>query len=478
MGFEKPTPIQEQTLPILLAEESCDFMGLAGTGTGKTAAFGLPILEKIDAKKRVVQSLILCPTRELAMQVSKQINLMAKSKGVRAIPIYGGAGYNEQISGLKNGAQVIVGTPGRVIDHIKKGTLKLNALKVVVLDEADEMISMGFKEELETVLETVDRESCNIWLFSATMGRDVQRVADRYLKKPKTVKLDRKEMLSKKLDQVYYTTKEANKAQILCKLIEAADDFYGLIFCQTKMLVDDLSRHLNERGYKAGTLHGDIDQNSRERMMQSFRDRRVKILVCTDVAARGIDVNDITHVVNFSIPRELDNYVHRIGRTARSDKAGIAISLVTPNTRRLIERIEFKTKSKMRHGKIPSNKDIGTKKVSALLSKFNERKDYTRASELLNEEWLSSISEMKPEEIVGRMLGVFLPEMLNDGPDRVLLGQHSNKDRDSKRSSDRGPRRDGRDGGRRSFRGPSSRSRSGGGGGNRGSSRGPSRARR
>jgi len=466
MGFENPTPIQAQTLPILLGEKRTDFMGLAGTGTGKTVAFGIPMLERIDAKKKSVQALILCPTRELAMQVSKQIDLLGKYKGIRSVPVYGGTGYGDQLYGLRNGGQIVVGTPGRVMDHTKKGSLQLDNLQTVILDEADEMISMGFKEELEAILENVSRETCDFWLFSATMSREVQRVADTYLRKPKLVKLDRDEMLSNKLEQKYYITKEGNKAQILCKLIEAADDFYGLIFCQTKALVGDLTRHLNERGYNSAPLHGDIDQSSRERTMQAFRDRRVKILVCTDVAARGIDVEDITHVINYSIPRELDNYVHRIGRTARGGKAGVALSLVTPSTRGLVDRIERMTKSRMILGKIPSGKEIGMKKVSSLLHGFKISGDYKRAIELLNEEWIETISEMKPEEIAGRFLAVFMPEMLKDGPDKVLLGMSAQREgggarRGSRRPSN-GHRGGGGGGGRSSFRRGSSSSPSSG----------------
>lgn len=455
LGYETPSPIQAEAIPLLLSEGRTDFLGLAGTGTGKTAAFGIPMLEKIDAKVRAVQSLILCPTRELAMQVSNQINLLGKFKGVKAIPVYGGASFGDQVYGLKNGGQVVVGTPGRVIEHIQKGTLALGNLKVVILDEADEMVSMGFKDELETILQAVPRETCDIWLFSATMSREVRRVADTYLKNPQMVQLNRKEILSENVEQFFYVTQEGNKPQILCKLIEAAEDFYGLVFCQTKALVGDLTTYLNERGFKTACLHGDIDQSSRERTMQAFRDRRVQILVCTDVAARGLDVKDITHVVNYSIPRELDSYVHRIGRTARSGKSGFAMSLVTPANRRMIERIEFMTKSKMKPGVIPSSRDIGMKKVGALYERFDNQKNFGRVTQMLNEEWMKRIETMNPDEIVARLLGVFMPDMVSEGPDRVVLGVSANSGsgRPSDRSDRNGPGK------------PFNRSGGGGGGG-------------
>lgn len=457
LGYETPSPIQSEAIPALLEEQATDFLGLAGTGTGKTAAFGIPMLERLDAKKKQVQALILCPTRELAMQVSKQITLLGKYKGVRSVPIYGGASFGDQVYGLKNGGQVVVGTPGRVIEHIERGTLVLDNMQVVILDEADEMVSMGFKDELETILQGVPRATANIWLFSATMGREVRRVADTYLRNPKMVQLNRKEMLSENVEQFYYVTQESNKPEILCKLIESAEDFYGLVFCQTKALVGDLTTYLNERGYKSASLHGDIDQSSRERTMQAFRDRKVQILVCTDVAARGIDVQNISHVVNYSIPRELDSYVHRIGRTARSGKSGVAMSLVTPANRRLIERIEQMTKSKMQPGKIPSSKDIGMKKVSALFERFDGQADYARVIDLLSDEWLARIQKMRPEEIVGRLLGVFMPEMNRESPDRILLGatppNEKSRDRDGGDRKRNFQGRRGGGGGRPSFKG-------------------------
>jgi ATP-dependent RNA helicase DeaD len=446
LGYDKPTPVQALALPMLL-EGPTDFLGLAATGTGKTAAFAIPMLERIDPTKRVVQTLILCPTRELAVQVAGQIDLLGKYKNVKALPVYGGASYSDQIHGLKQGAKVVVGTPGRVIDHIERGTLRLDDVTTVILDEADEMISMGFREDIEKVLSSVKKDQNNIWLFSATMSRDVRKVADQFLKDPKLVQINRTEMLPSTIEQLYYMTHESNKPDILCKLIDAAEDFYGLIFCQTKSLVADLTTFLTERGYKVDCLHGDKDQKSRERTMQSFRDRKVKMLVCTDVASRGLDVKDITHVINYSIPRELDSYVHRIGRTARSGKTGFAMSLVTPSHRRLIMQIENMTKSRMKEGTIPTRKDVGTKKTGKVLATFLEQNFHARATEVLDDAWKTAIAAMTPEEITGRFITMMFPDIFNER-DIQKPARTESAPRDSRSGSygggpdRRGPRRD------------------------------------
>jgi ATP-dependent RNA helicase DeaD len=432
MGFENPTPIQAQALPLLLSQTT-DFLGLAATGTGKTVAFGIPLLEKIDTRHRVVQGLILCPTRELALQVSGQIDLLGKHMGVRALPIYGGAPYPEQIRGLRQGATIVVGTPGRIVDHMNRGTLDLSNLEIVVLDEADEMISMGFKEDMEIILSSAQGENTQTWLFSATMGREVSHFADKFLNDPKEVRINRTEIVPDRIDQIYYRAHEEDKPEIICKLIDAADEFYGIIFCQTKALVTDLTQYLSSRGYSVDCLHGDMDQNSRERAMNGFRNRRSTILICTDVASRGLDVKDVTHVINYSLPRELDNYVHRIGRTARSGKTGLAMNLVTPSHRGLIARIERVTKSKMREGRLPTRKEIGKKKVSSLLTKFKEQNSYQRALELLDDSWKSAIQEMSAEEIASRFLTLTFSDLFNDkSSDKPVIVSRSERAEEQK----------------------------------------------
>ncbi len=442
LGFETPTPIQAQTIPILLGEPT-DFLGLAATGTGKTAAFAIPLLERLqnlDSSRKSVKALILCPTRELAIQVAGQLNLLARHLGTKSLPVYGGASYGDQLRGLRDGATIVVGTPGRVVDHIERGTLRLDDLSMVVLDEADEMISMGFKDDLETILGQAPAEAMK-WMFSATMSPDVRHVADEYLSNPQQVQVNRTEMLPENLQQIYYTAREADKPEILCKLIDAADEFYGIIFCQTKSLVMDLTQYLVNRGYRVDCLHGDKDQSARERTMRAFRERKVTMLICTDVASRGIDVKDITHVINYSLPRELDSYVHRIGRTARSGKQGYAMSLVTASHRGLIPRIERMTKSKMVEGKLPTRRELGMKKVSSVLPKLMAQTNFARATELMDQAWKDAIVKMEPQEIVARFLSLTFPEVFQD---REQM-EDSRKDhrpspaRSRNRDSDTGP---------------------------------------
>jgi len=456
MGYTKPSPIQAQALPVLLGPKT-DFIGLAATGTGKTAAFTLPLLEKIDPNKKAVQAIILCPTRELCVQVTGQVNLLGKYMNIRALSIYGGAGYNEQFSGLKRMPAVIVGTPGRVIDHLERGTLELDEVRIVVLDEADEMISMGFREAMETILSEVPREHSLKWMFSATMSPAVRRVADEFLKNPKMVQVNRTEMLSNTVEQIFYVTAEANKPEVLCKLIDEADDFYGIIFCQTKLLVANLTAYLVDRGYKVDCLHGDMSQNAREIAMQAFRDRRKMIMVCTDVASRGLDVKDVTHVINYSLPRELDSYVHRIGRTARSGKTGVAMSLVTKSHFHLLQKIERMTKSKFKEGAIPSRRVIGLKKINQMLAPFSDQPGFTRAIELMDQSWKDAIKDMSAEEVAARFMALLFPYVFNEKPQaKMARNEAARGDRPERDKRHAG----GHHGRKRDFR----RNRGGGGG--------------
>jgi len=447
MGFTTPTAIQAQTLPILLGEPT-DFLGLAATGTGKTAAFAIPMLSRIDPAVKAVQALILCPTRELAVQVSGQISLLGKYMGIKSVAVYGGASYADQIMGLKHGAAVVVGTPGRVVDHLTRGNLKLGKLQVLILDEADEMISMGFKEEMEEILQSVPEGTSNTWLFSATMNPHVSRVAKTYLKSPQQVQANRGEMVPSKVEQLYYSVRESDKPEILCKLIDSAEDFYGLVFCQTKALVTELSHYLHERGYKVDSLHGDKDQTARERTLHAFRERRVSVLICTDVASRGIDVKDITHVVNYSLPRELDNYVHRIGRTARSGKNGIAMNLVTASHRRLIFEIEKLTKTRMTEGRIPTRKEIAAKKITSILPTFENQPFQERARDLLSEEWRLALAEMNPLEVAARFLTMMMPDVINDKAQDTVMASapQEQRPRQYQQRDDRRPRSGGQGG--------------------------------
>jgi ATP-dependent RNA helicase DeaD len=420
LGFEKPSPIQAQALPLLL-EKDTDFIGLAATGTGKTVAFTLPMLERINPAIKHVQAIILCPTRELCLQVAGQVDLLGKHMGIRSLAIYGGTGYDDQLRGLRTGTPIVVGTPGRMIDHLERGTLKLNHVRIAVLDEADEMISMGFREDMEAILESVPSEASNTWLFSATMSPQVRRVADEFLRDPEIVQVNRTEKLSSTIQQIGYLTQEKNKPEVLCKLIDAADDFYGVIFCQMKSLVVDLTRYLSERGYKVDCLHGDMSQAARESAMQAFRDKRLKILVCTDVASRGLDVKDITHVVNYSLPRELDLYVHRIGRTGRAGKTGIAMSLITPSHRHLANRIERTLKTKLEKGEVPTRREIGLKKIARELENFKAIEGADKALELLDDSWKEAVADMTPQEVAARFLSEKFPWVFSTSFERPQM---------------------------------------------------------
>lgn len=411
LGFDSPTPIQVETLPLLL-EGTTDFLGLASTGTGKTAAFGIPLLESIDPALKSVQGLILCPTRELAKQVAEQINLLARFKSTKCLAIYGGSDYGGQLRALREGVNIVVGTPGRVIDHLDRGTLQIQNLKTIVLDEADEMISMGFRDEIELILNRVDNQkNLQKWMFSATMNKDIRKIADRFLTQPKQVSINKASGgATTSVAQFYFPVHEDQKVSLLENLIDSAADFHGLIFCQTKLLVEDITRQLKIDGYAAECLHGDMDQKAREKVMKAFKLKDVTVLVCTDVAARGIDVKDLSHVINYSLPRELENYVHRIGRTGRGGKEGIAWNLVNPSHMNLIPQIEKLTKIKMVRASVPQEKDILKVKAERALTIFKSQKGVEGAhanlvNEILSEgAWKETLESLSKEEIVSRFL--------------------------------------------------------------------------
>jgi len=436
MGFETPSAIQAQALPLLL-DQATDLIGLAATGTGKTAAFGIPLLEKIDPQQKGIQGLILCPTRELAVQVAEQLNLLGKYKGIKTIAIYGGVGFAHQVQGLKRGHAIVVATPGRLIDHLENKNVALNHVHTVILDEADEMISMGFKEDLETILDHMKGQPNQRWFFSATLSPELRRVAETYLKNPKTIQINRVQKLPEKVEQLYYITRERNKADLVCTLIDAAEDFYGLIFCQTKVLAQDLADFLREKGLQVDCLHGDMNQAARERTLSFFRQKKIKVLVCTDVAARGIDVKDITHVLNYSLPRETDSYIHRIGRTARSGQSGIAITLVLPSQTQMLRRIESVTKSPMKEGEIPKRKFVAQKKIKEYLESFNQATHLDRVTEVLDEEWIDALKGMKPLEVATRFLSLIFKDQFEAQRTSILPQSLVGEEEERKSSSRR-----------------------------------------
>lgn len=368
MGFEEMSPIQSEAIPHLL--EGKDIIGQAQTGTGKTATFGIPIVEKTDGLDRSLQALILCPTRELSIQVAEEIKRLAKyKKDIFVLPIYGGQPIDRQIKALKKGIQIVVGTPGRVIDHIKRKTLKLENVSMLVLDEADEMFDMGFREDIEFIVNKLPEERQTVF-FSATMPKEIMDFAKKYQKNPKIIKVVPKELTVPKVEQYYLEVKEHMKTEILSRLLDLINPKLSLVFCNTKKKVDELTIELQGRGYFVDGLHGDLRQSQRDKVMNKFRTGSIDILVATDVAARGIDVDDVDAVFNYDIPQDEENYVHRIGRTARAGREGIAISFVTNRDFHRLKTIEKYTKTKIKRKNIPTLKDMEDRQAAILLEKI------------------------------------------------------------------------------------------------------------
>jgi ATP-dependent RNA helicase DeaD len=344
MGFEEATPIQEGTIKFGL--EGRDIIGQAQTGTGKTAAFGIPLIEKIDPKNSNIQALIIAPTRELAVQVSEEIYKIGQDKRVKILSVYGGQEIGRQIRALKNGPHVIVGTPGRILDHINRRTLKLDNVQTLVLDEADEMLNMGFIEDINTILESVPPERQTL-LFSATMPAPIRKIAEKFMKNPEMVKIQSKEMTVENIEQFYVKALEREKFDVLSRVINVHQPELAIIFGRTKRRVDELSQALSIRGYLAEGIHGDLSQSKRMSVLKQFKENKIDILVATDVAARGLDISGVTHVYNYDIPQDPESYVHRIGRTGRAGKKGMAITFVTPREMGYLRIVEETTKKRM-----------------------------------------------------------------------------------------------------------------------------------
>jgi ATP-dependent RNA helicase DeaD len=355
MGFEEPSPIQAEAIPLLM--EGLDVIGQAQTGTGKTAAFGIPIMEKLNPRFRATQALILTPTRELAIQVAEEITKIGKYKEVRTLAIYGGQSIERQITALRRGVQVVVGTPGRLLDHLRRNTLRLDNLRMVVLDEADEMLDMGFIDDIEAILRATPEERQTL-LFSATMPDEIRRLSRRYLKDPKILSVSRDELTVPLIEQVYYEVREHGKLDGLCRVLDTSEVSLAIIFCRTKRGVDELVASLEARGYQAEGLHGDLTQIQRNRVMKKFREGGVEILVATDVAARGLDIENVSHVINYDIPQDPESYVHRIGRTGRAGKTGMAISFIVPREYRQLRLIEKMINTRIKKQKLPTLADI------------------------------------------------------------------------------------------------------------------------
>lgn len=368
MGFEEATPIQSQAIPVIL--EGKDIIGQSQTGTGKTAAFGIPLLERINPEDRRLQALILCPTRELAIQVSEEFRKLLKYKdNIRVLPIYGGQPIDRQIAALRKSTQVVIGTPGRVMDHMRRRTIKAETVQMMVLDEADEMLDMGFREDIETILAKIPEEHQTL-LFSATLSPEILDITKRFQKNPEFIKIVRKELTVPNIEQYYFDVKEKTKLDALCRIIDVYDPKLAMVFCNTKKRVDDLVEMLQGRGYFAEGLHGDLKQAQRDKVMQKFRNGTIEILVATDVAARGIDVDDIDVVFNYDVPQDEEYYVHRIGRTGRAGKAGKAFTFCVGKEIYKLRDIMRYTKTKIQQQKLPTLSDVEEMKTNIYLEKI------------------------------------------------------------------------------------------------------------
>ena len=369
LGFENPTPIQQQVIPVVLNSES-DIVGLAQTGTGKTAAFGLPIIENTDVTKNAVQALIITPTRELCIQIARDMENFSKYiDGLKIAAVYGGASIDTQIKQLKKGVHIIAATPGRMLDLIKRNIADISQITTLVLDEADEMLNMGFREELDAILENAPEKRRTL-LFSATMPKDVARIAKNYMNNPVEITVGKQNSGAENVRHIYYQVHARDRYLALKRIADINPDIYGIVFCRTRMETKEVADKLIKDGYNADALHGDLSQAQRDQVMKRFRNRALQMLVATDVAARGIDVDDLTHVINYSIPQNPEAYIHRIGRTGRAGRNGTAITFITPSEFRKLMRIQQKTKVEIRHEKLPKVKNVIRKKRERIIEKI------------------------------------------------------------------------------------------------------------
>jgi ATP-dependent RNA helicase DeaD len=385
LGYEKAAPIQAEAIPLIMS--GSDVVGQSQTGSGKTAAFGIPAVELVDPEVRAVQVIILCPTRELAIQVAEEIfKLSAFKRGVQSVPIYGGQSYDRQIRALKQGAQIVVGTPGRILDHIDRGTLRLDQVKMVVLDEADEMLDMGFRDDIEKILKSVPEQRQFI-CFSATMAKAIMELINRYGRDPKTIRIEHKVLTVPTVEQGYYEIRGRSKTEALTRLIDLYDLKLGIIFCNTKRMVDDLTDELIARGYSADRIHGDMSQAQRDRVMGKFRTSAIEFLIATDVAARGIDVDNIEVVFNYDLPWDEEDYVHRIGRTGRAGRSGRAFSLVAGREIYKLQSIERYTRMKIARNQVPSVEEVEEKRVNLFFEKIRtalQQGDFEKEARVVN----------------------------------------------------------------------------------------------
>ncbi|MEZ5047048.1 MAG: DEAD/DEAH box helicase [Chitinophagaceae bacterium] len=404
LGFETPTEIQAKAIPIFL-EQQTDLIALAQTGTGKTAAFGLPLLQHIDTQLNQTQALVIAPTRELCLQITNDLKNFSKFlPQVKMVAVYGGTSISNQIKDIRRGAHIIVATPGRLIDLLDRKAVKIDAVKMVVLDEADEMLNMGFQEDMETILSFTPEEKIT-GLFSATMPKEIRKIANNYLKEPAEVSVGKKNTASKNITHQYAVVHAKDKLQALKRIIDFQEDFFGIVFCTTRIETQEISDALVKNGYNAECIHGDLSQQQRDKVMAKFRKHTIKILCATDVAARGIDVNDITHVIHYHLPDDIENYTHRSGRTARAGKSGISIALLHTREAYKLHQIEKLASLKFEKYIIPKGQDIIEKRIANTIDQLLNENNSLPAEFSIKAEWKERLEALSHEELVAKLLG-------------------------------------------------------------------------
>lgn len=405
LGFEKPTPIQESAIPVLLSGSN-DFVGLAQTGTGKTAAFGLPLLELIDYKKNFPQALILCPTRELCLQISNDIKNFAKNlPNASVVAVYGGANIVNQLRDIKRGVQIVVATPGRMKDILNRKAIDFSQVSYVVLDEADEMLNMGFQEDIDEILATTPTTK-KTWLFSATMPREVRAIAQNYMTDPKELTMGTKNTGNVNIEHEYYIVKARDKYAAFKRIVDYNPEIFGIVFCRTKIETQEIAESLVKDGYNADALHGDLSQQQRDKVMKRYRDRSLQLLIATDVAARGIDVNDVTHVINYSLPDEIENYTHRSGRTGRAGKTGISIAIINSKELHKIRQIEKVIGKQFSKAEIPSGFDVVEKQLFGLVHKVHQVEVNDQQIDQYIPRIMDEFADMSKEDIIKRFVSL------------------------------------------------------------------------
>ena len=431
IGFEKPSEIQEKAIPVLLTG-SDDFVGLAQTGTGKTAAFGLPLLEQLDFSQKHPQALVLCPTRELCLQIAKDLEKFAKYiDNVHVVAVYGGANISDQLRQIRRGVQIVVATPGRMLDIIGRNAIDFSNVKYVVLDEADEMLNMGFQEDINNILSETPEEK-KTWLFSATMPREVRRIAQKYMTDPFELTVGTKNTGNANIEHQYFLVKARDKYAAFKRIVDSNPDIFGIVFCRTKIETQEIAEALIKDGYNADALHGDLSQQQRDKVMKRYRDRSLQMLIATDVAARGIDVNDVTHVINFSLPDEIENYTHRSGRTARAGKTGISISLINIKEQSKIRQLEKVIGKSFVKMQVPQGEEVVAKQLITIIDKVKNVEVNEDQMSTFLPAIMEGFEDLSKEEIVKRFASLEFNRFLDyykNAPDLNIEARDISGDR-------------------------------------------------